>query len=262
LRFEQRILSPIHQPTITKSKRDAPRMKRAFTLIELLVVIAIIAILAAILFPVFAQAKLAAKQAADVSGIRQLGTSTTLYLADFDDTYMPLYYTDINQVSIPSNFGLWRWPWLLLPYAKSFDIFFSPADPEGQRFGSSPRNSSWGYLFGLSPSWGYNQRFYSPQDSASGLFAPINASAEIAPASSLVFASSYWATSPTSPKTGYYRLYPPIEWAGAPPVTGLSYGHVWPRFRGTHASVYFGDGHAKVLHINQVRKETLWRGGE
>jgi prepilin-type N-terminal cleavage/methylation domain-containing protein len=60
---------------------------RAFTLIELLVVIAIIAILASILFPVFAQAKASAKTSVDLSNIKQLGTATALYLGDFDDTY-------------------------------------------------------------------------------------------------------------------------------------------------------------------------------
>lgn len=58
---------------------------RAFTLIELLVVIAIIAILAAILFPVFAQAKLAAKKAAAITQFKQTGTATILYTADYDD---------------------------------------------------------------------------------------------------------------------------------------------------------------------------------
>ncbi len=62
-------------------------MKRAFTLIELLVVIAIIAILAAILFPVFAQAKEAAKKSADLSNNKQLGTATAIYLADSDDMF-------------------------------------------------------------------------------------------------------------------------------------------------------------------------------
>jgi len=64
-------------------------MKRAFTLIELLVVIAIIAILAAILFPVFAQAKAAAKKTAALSQVKQVATGTNIYLADSDDT-LPL----------------------------------------------------------------------------------------------------------------------------------------------------------------------------
>ena len=61
--------------------------QRAFTLIELLVVIAIIAILAAILFPVFAQAKEAAKKTADLSNVKQLATASQVYLSDSDDTY-------------------------------------------------------------------------------------------------------------------------------------------------------------------------------
>jgi len=64
-------------------------MRRGFTLIELLVVIAIIAILAAILFPVFAQAKAAAKQAVCLSNMKQLGTASMLYLGDHDDVWYP-----------------------------------------------------------------------------------------------------------------------------------------------------------------------------
>ena len=70
------------------SKAKLSRRKRAFTLIELLVVIAIIAILAAILFPVFAQAKLAAKKTADLSNQKQIGTGLLLYSGDADD-YFP-----------------------------------------------------------------------------------------------------------------------------------------------------------------------------
>lgn len=61
--------------------------KRGFTLIELLVVIAIIAILAAILFPVFAQAKEAAKKTATLSQYKQVGTAINIYLADYDDIF-------------------------------------------------------------------------------------------------------------------------------------------------------------------------------
>ena len=67
-------------------------MKKAFTLIELLVVIAIIAILAAILFPVFAQAKEAAKKTQALSNVKQTGTAMNIYLADYDDT-MPMAHS-------------------------------------------------------------------------------------------------------------------------------------------------------------------------
>ena len=70
---------------------DGKRL-RAFTLIELLVVIAIIAILAAILFPVFSQAKAAAKKSAAISNLKQLSASTLLYLADNDGMYPQLVY--------------------------------------------------------------------------------------------------------------------------------------------------------------------------
>jgi prepilin-type N-terminal cleavage/methylation domain-containing protein/prepilin-type processing-associated H-X9-DG protein len=73
--------------------------RKAFTLIELLVVIAIIAILAAILFPVFAQAKAAAKKTACLSNFKQLGLGTNMYLNDYDDL-MP-YTGDFN--------GFWAW---------------------------------------------------------------------------------------------------------------------------------------------------------
>jgi prepilin-type N-terminal cleavage/methylation domain-containing protein len=62
-------------------------LKRAFTLIELLVVIAIIAILAAILFPVFAQAKLAAKKTVAISNQKQIGLAILMYANDYDDMY-------------------------------------------------------------------------------------------------------------------------------------------------------------------------------
>ena len=68
----------MHSPRFSPSK--------GFTLIELLVVIAIIALLAAILFPVFAQAKLAAKKTADLSNIKQIGTATAMYQNDYDDS--------------------------------------------------------------------------------------------------------------------------------------------------------------------------------
>jgi prepilin-type N-terminal cleavage/methylation domain-containing protein len=86
--------------------------RRAFTLIELLVVIAIIAILAAILFPVFAQAKAAAKKTECLSNVKQLGTAMTMYLGDHDGAYpMRLNGTDRDDVD--------QWVNMIEPYVKT-----------------------------------------------------------------------------------------------------------------------------------------------
>jgi prepilin-type N-terminal cleavage/methylation domain-containing protein len=95
--------------------------RKAFTLIELLVVIAIIAILAAILFPVFAQAKLAAKKTSALSAVKQLGLSTQMYLGDFDDLYLEAFQG--------TNWtGNDLWEQRLMPYVKSLGVFGSPVD--------------------------------------------------------------------------------------------------------------------------------------
>ncbi|MDX2064894.1 MAG: prepilin-type N-terminal cleavage/methylation domain-containing protein [Fimbriimonadaceae bacterium] len=77
------------------------QFRQGFTLIELLVVIAIIAILAAILFPVFAQAKEAAKKTTGVSNTKQLGTANAIYLSDHDDMFPMAFSRRAN--------GTWRY---------------------------------------------------------------------------------------------------------------------------------------------------------
>jgi len=129
--------------------------RRAFTLIELLVVIAIIAILAAILFPVFAQAKEAAKKTADLSNLKQSGTSVAIYLTDADDLY-PLGYRFTPDAN-PGG-GSWRfnffvttplgwindgvrdqpgrmnedashWSNIVQPYMKNYGLYEAPGMP-------------------------------------------------------------------------------------------------------------------------------------
>ncbi len=110
-----------------------PQAKRnaAFTLIELLVVIAIIAILAAILFPVFAQAKLAAKKTADLSNAKQIGTATQIYLGDSDDTNpMVVYTTDGNGLIPGTGSDFYSIFDALQPYSKNKDLFTSPGEPK------------------------------------------------------------------------------------------------------------------------------------
>jgi prepilin-type N-terminal cleavage/methylation domain-containing protein len=125
--------------SVMKTRQNPPT--QAFTLIELLVVIAIIAILAAILFPVFAQAKDAAKKTTAVSNLNQIGKALHMYLADHDDKF---YFTRETAQwggygEDPEELEDMVFYKLLKPYTKSAEVFFSPSDrlPKDERGGSS-----------------------------------------------------------------------------------------------------------------------------
>lgn len=95
--------------------------KRAFTLIELLVVIAIIAILAAILFPVFAQAREKARQASCQSNLKQIGSAFAMYSQDYDEQMVFNYHYD------RSRERLWWWEDDLQPYMKNYQVYICPS---------------------------------------------------------------------------------------------------------------------------------------
>ncbi len=166
--------------------------RKAFTLIELLVVIAIIAILAAILFPVFAQAKLAAKKTADLSNLKQVGTSTLLYSTDYDDLLYPHrfncnasgafatcpQYLDGNGNRLPEAAQLdagsgnnssarYYWVYMLQPYAKNYQMFANPAGsnkfvPGGKQTLNCAAAGCTGFNYGGQNSYGHNDGWLSP----------------------------------------------------------------------------------------------------
>jgi prepilin-type N-terminal cleavage/methylation domain-containing protein/prepilin-type processing-associated H-X9-DG protein len=99
--------------------------RKGFTLIELLVVIAIIAILAAILFPVFAQAKLAAKKAADLSNVKQVVLASLMYTNDYDDLFPKAQNVAFSDTAdtVPSAVQYFDIGSLYMPYIKSIQLF-------------------------------------------------------------------------------------------------------------------------------------------
>lgn len=187
-------------------------IKKGFTLIELLVVIAIIAILAAILFPVFAQAKAAAKKASELSGVKQIGTGLMIYLTDYDDTFPLVEFA--NNPFVQANSYRWSSVQCLGPYIKNTQIFLSPVDsaakpplPTGfalnptTRFAQASTNSFMANA--LTPAW-----------SAGGAFPPTVATSQIRG----IFGSGYYYTNPvdlaTSTNTSVEAISETVMLAG------------------------------------------------
>ena len=104
------------------------RRYSAFTLIELLVVIAIIAILAAILFPVFAQAREKARQTSCLSNMKQVGTSLQMYVQDYDEQIF--FRNGTSRTGAPKGTPTYAYSWynLLMPYIKNNNVLTCPSD--------------------------------------------------------------------------------------------------------------------------------------
>jgi prepilin-type N-terminal cleavage/methylation domain-containing protein/prepilin-type processing-associated H-X9-DG protein len=111
-------------PAILQKEITMRANKKAFTLIELLVVIAIIAILAAILFPVFAQAREKARQASCLSNAKQLGLAVIMYTQDYDETY---------PYACPNGWWQFTWELNVQPYIKNIQVFRCPSDSTAQQ---------------------------------------------------------------------------------------------------------------------------------
>ena len=226
--------------------------RRAFTLIELLVVIAIISILAAILFPVFAQARGNARRITSLSSLKQLSLGLQLYAQENEERFPDV------QNSPPIQ----RFPCRLLPYVKNTSLFFSPENvneasamvSEGAARVSECLPGAFPsldiYLFSVWPDYGWNWQYLKDPNSNLG----VHLSMIQSPSETVTIASSAhyeWNS------YGIHYLYPPSMWpawsgTGLPPDPSY-YGHVSPRYVGGTAVVAFADGHVKAMKIGQLR---------
>jgi prepilin-type N-terminal cleavage/methylation domain-containing protein/prepilin-type processing-associated H-X9-DG protein len=229
------------------------RFSRAFTLIELLVVIAIIAILAAILFPVFAQAREKARQTTCVSNLRQIGLAVTMYATD-NEGY-PFHSSPSNQV--PRT----RWSDYLLPYAKNEKMFLCPSAPKdmvGKAWAHAPNIFMGGY--------GYNFQYLG--NSRFPFVAP-DAAVQV-PAETVVVADTQGCGYDAGIRNvGNYTVDPPLPSSRgshpANPGTGF-YGDAGKGECGgafgcravpteRHSgmiSVTFADGHSKAMKLSRL----------
>ncbi len=203
----------------------AARKRNAFTLIELLVVIAIIAILAAILFPVFAKAREKARQTSCASNEKQIGLAMLQYVQDYDETYC---YREIT--------GLQTWKVALMPYIKSNAVFACPDNPQVGKVNTDD---------GIAVSYVPNCVDNNPLYTRLGIFGenysatPPPTLAQVqTPSTTIAILETTWPTSDFVITNGYF--------SGANGGTGASLSAI---FAG-HTSMtnyLFSDGHVKTL---------------
>src|SRR4051812_19915023 len=145
----------------TKQSRHAG-VGNAFTLIELLIVIAVIAILATILFPVFARARENARRSSCQSNLKQIGLGIQQYAQDYDEIMVRAWY------DYPASSGIYgylpesnyKWEDVIQPYIKSTEVFNCPSDSFSvtKRYTFPPSNRSTNKQFG---SYGINDTYWA-----------------------------------------------------------------------------------------------------
>jgi len=246
--------------------------KHGFTLIELLVVIAIIAILAAILFPVFAQAREKARTISCTSNFKQIALSITMYVQDYDEVMPPLMWSTADFfVNYDWQTDL-TWPQMTQPYIKNWQLHRCPSDPYANDATSLadmgyPSNASGlqkEYALGLTTDAGFNYMYLSPMNQQAQ-FRGVSLAAIQKPAYCLMLADSIWDRSASGPRGGgNWFIEAPSYWYSGTywwfggwqiddPTSWLQYGGTWPRHTET-MNVAYVDGHVKVQRIGDLLK--------
>jgi prepilin-type N-terminal cleavage/methylation domain-containing protein/prepilin-type processing-associated H-X9-DG protein len=232
---------------------------QGFTLIELLVVIAIIAILAAILFPVFASARERARQASCVSNLKQIGLAALMYVQDYDETYPPyasecggsgcIQYWFARKVGT----GWDKAQGLLYPYMKNHQIQKCPSFTARPRFGDG---NGYGYNWGYVGSDYYISYSWPPAN-------PASLAAFSSSASKAMFADAAFYNAPWYGGDGVMwetpGIDPPSMWWGNPTVDfrhidagkDIDAAAMTVTHRGL-ADIAFADGHVKAYKQTAV----------
>jgi prepilin-type N-terminal cleavage/methylation domain-containing protein/prepilin-type processing-associated H-X9-DG protein len=216
------------------------RTKKGFTLIELLVVIAIIAILAAILFPVFAKAREKARQTACLNNLKQIGLGMMQYVQDYDENYPRTW--NWNGSAYIGPFGV------LDPYVKSSKVFVCPSqsNPGQNTYQTFPTSFAFNYLL----AW-------------SSLGSCVKPASTVAMCDSGCQATLYSDTTPgvnvnSVQKPGVWILVTP-DFGG--PAYACSMNADWggPMLRHSErCNVTFADGHAKSMSASWYYNASPW----
>jgi prepilin-type N-terminal cleavage/methylation domain-containing protein len=200
-----------------------------FTLIELLVVISIVAILAAILFPVYAQAREQARQSSCASNTRQLGLGILMYAESYDETLPPVAAAAVDAAAGDAANHPVLWTDLLAPYLNNRQVLLCPSDPQARR-----------------SSYGLNELAFADLTDPESLQAPIRALAAFqAPAETVMLGELGTADDWKTPRPDTYKLVAPGS-----PLNDDADARPAARHHG-RVSLSFMDGHQKSLRLEQ-----------
>lgn len=261
-------------------------MRKGFTLIELLVVIAIIAILAAILFPVFAQARNAAKKTTCQSNFNQVGKGFEMYKSDNDSKYPQQNYRPCTAALCHSNMNK-AWGQLVQAYVKNYDVFSCPGDPN-QTASVLERDQVTGkacpptdivckqFWRSILTNWGLNSQYLSSAWANPDRMMPSKDTINKAPAKCLLAVDSIWDRDAVGKPSGggNWSIDPPARiavpgnidtfpvppgtsiywfggWAPANPLSWNVYGGAWP-WHSDICDAIFTDTHVKPMRVGQL----------
>ena len=229
------------------------RHQHGFTLLELLVVVAIIAILAAILFPVFSRARENARRSSCQSNLKQIGMTLLQYSQDYDEIIVGHYFKGFEGDDHP---GAYRWMDAIYPYVKSQAVFDCPSDTSIDKY--VYRQPAQIHTTGSYGSYGINNAYWG-ESGISGAASALDHNKLLALSDLQTPSTTVWVTD-TSRILAYQNNNFEIQWeniaaaptsvgGGEPPsLSDMSARHL------NNVSVLYCDGHVKSVNLNSLLK--------